>query len=217
MYIQTLPGFEGHPLSWLYPVKREGKARDKGKVPGGRGCWSWYGECGSEGEEGEEEEEEGDGLSGANGVARQEGGEIKTGQAARAERRAGKGMSVSDLAATTKSPTLRSDELSSWSGALSSSTATATSELIPKPSLRKASPLRPLDCLTRGARAKLMEVQERYEGDKAAILTVLVSTLHHLLATSKQGVCSRWQAYRCPIAGLARSGTQRSSQCGYGD
>ena len=38
-------------------------------------------------------------------------------------------------------------------------------------------PLRPLDCLTRGARAKLLEVQERYEGDKAAILTVLVSVL----------------------------------------
>lgn len=34
--------------------------------------------------------------------------------------------------------------------------------------------LHPLDCLTRGAREKLKDVQERYEGDKAAILTVLV-------------------------------------------
>lgn len=190
MYIQTLPGFEGHPLSWLYPVKREGKSEGKGKVQGGRGCWSWYGECGGEGEE----EEEGEGSSGANGVTSQEGGASETSQIPGAQGSTDKGTSVSDLEATTKSPTLRSDESSSRSGSLSSRTAAATTATTPTPSLRKTSPLRPLDCLTRGARAKLMEVQERYEGDKAAILTVLVSTMHVSFATVKEGVWLPWRA-----------------------
>lgn len=52
------------------------------------------------------------------------------------------------------------------------STSTNTNE---RPRM-KQSEATPLECLTRGGMTKLLEVQERYEGDKAAILTVLVRT-----------------------------------------